>query len=74
MDNPTQISSTEVRATLRRLSDEMRLVRQARANLAGRRDPITSRNIAQLSVKLRDLTAQHEEMRQVLITRGEISG
>lgn len=71
MDNDL-ISTQEARSELKKLAQELVLLRNSRSQLAGRRDPISQRNIKHLSVSIRHKTDRHNELRQILIDRGVI--
>lgn len=64
------ISTEDARAELKRLAEEMRLLRNSRSTLAGRSDPISKRNIIQLSTSIRAKYNRHNELRELLIARG----
>jgi len=46
-------------SAIQKLAEELRLLHQARSRLIGH-DPISKRNIVQLSIKIRDLKKQHD--------------
>lgn len=71
MDN--QLSTTQIQEELKKLSEEMQLLRGSRSALARRRDPISQRNIKHLSVSIRQKYDRHNELREILIHRGVIT-
>lgn len=66
----TELSTAEAWAQLREVASELQLLKQARSRLSSR-DPIGKRNIAHLSVSIRERTKEHEALRQLLKARGE---
>lgn len=66
------ITTAEAKLEIKRLSEEMRLLRNSRAALAGRRDPISVRNVKQLSVSIRRKYDRHKELLEILEGRGEL--
>lgn len=70
----SELSTAEALEQIKKVSEELRLLRQSRANLAGRRDPVSVRNVKQLSVGIRRKFDEHNALRELLISRGEISG
>lgn len=67
-----EISTSEAWSELKKLSEELRLLRNSRSTLAGRSDPISRRNVIQLSVSIRTKYNRHKQLRQILIDRNEI--
>lgn len=71
MDN--QLSTADAWTEIKKVGEELRLLRQSRSTLAGRSDPISKRNVAQLSIGIRKKFDEHKALRELLIARGEIS-